>query len=174
MMKSILVIEKKFFFKFFLYSSFLSYPCLKIKSSKFSNFSLFQNHLSSDRRILKEINDPLRMVVWGFFLEIWWSEIFTNFLWWKKSHKKESKNLQFLRFMDSIEFDRDKCKQNDNELQMMRSLSILEIFDFSSFFFCLSFLDDLCWKNQVQKLSTFSSFVIAYQMKEEGVTRSMI
>ena len=76
--------------------------------------------------------------------------------------------------MDSIEFDRDKCKQNDNELQMMRSLSILEIFDFSSFFFCLSFLDDLCWKNQVQKLSTFSSFVIAYQMKEEGVTRSMI
>jgi len=57
---------------------------------------------------------------------------------------------------------------------MIRSLSILGIFDFSSFSFCLSFLYNPYWKNQIQKFSKFSSHVIVYQMKEEGVIRSMI
>jgi len=80
MMKSTLVIEReRKKIKFFLYSSFLSYPCLKRKPSKFSNSSFFQKHLSSDRLTWKEFNDPPSMVVWGLFLEIWWSEIFAKF-----------------------------------------------------------------------------------------------
>jgi len=143
-----------FYFSFLSEFSFLSLPRNKIW--KIFEFLFFKIGYSYSREGCNEINETTYIGISSILFEILSFKYSTRIFLLHRDSPIISKDLYLFKFSNFMSSDRNGCRSNDSQLNLIRSLLVLEIFDFS------------CYLNLLEWQKSFSSISWKFISFERG------